>query len=170
MDVALGKVYKLCRVFWCWHSVNLRNFAECFRVDTRQSWEILPSVFFLTLGKLEKLCRVFFRRALGKIDITVPSRQFFCRVFIDTRQTVCRVPDKKHSANYCLPTNQYRVLYAECNTRQTVCRVPLALDKSTVSVVRLKGSLLVQRIISVLLIRYWEARQWTRKDPCQSND
>jgi len=67
-------------------------------------------------------------------------RVYFCRVFTDSRQTVCRVPDEKHSANYCLPTNQCRVLYAECNTRQSicrvflgVCRVPLTLGKSTVS-------------------------------------
>ena len=59
LGVALGKVYKLCRVFSSWHSANLRNFAECFRVDTQQSWETFPSVFLLTLGKLEKLCRVF---------------------------------------------------------------------------------------------------------------
>ena len=54
--LTLGKVCKRCWVLWSWHSANFRN---------------LPSVLELTLGKL---CRVFFRRALGKIAVTVPSR------------------------------------------------------------------------------------------------
>ena len=121
-------------------------FAECFSSDTRQTLETLPSVLFLTPGKVEKICRVFSVVHSAKstspfhpVKIFLP-RVYFCRVFTDTRQTVCRVPDKKHSANYCLPTNQCRVLYAECNTRQSicrvflgVCRVPLTLGKSTVS-------------------------------------
>ena len=108
--------------------------------------ETLPSVLVLTLGKLGKLCRVFSvvhsaksTSPLNPVNFFLP-RVYFCRVFTDSRQTVCRVPDEKHSANYCLPTNQCRVLYAECNTRQSicrvflsVCRVPLTLGKSTVS-------------------------------------
>ena len=49
-------------------------------------------------------------------------------------------PDKKHSANSCLPTKRCRVLYAECYIRQSSCRVflghcrvPLALGETTVS-------------------------------------
>ena len=62
------------------------------------------------------------------------ANQFFLpSVQFDTRQTICRVRDKKHSANSCLPTHRCRVLYAVCYTRQSSCRVPLALGKSTVS-------------------------------------
>jgi len=45
LGVTLGKVSKLCRVFRPWHSAKFRNFAECFGLDTRQSWETLSSVF-----------------------------------------------------------------------------------------------------------------------------
>ena len=97
----------VCRVYWAWHSAkcvnvdecfgldtrqtlqplpsvlvlhsaNFSNFTECFGDDTRQSLQTLPSVLGLTLDKLEKLYRVFFRRALGKIAVTVPSRYHFC--------------------------------------------------------------------------------------------
>jgi len=74
LGVTLGKVCKLCRVVWSWHSANFRNVTECFGIDTRQSLETLSSVLGLTLGKLEKLCQVFLCRALGKIAVTVPSR------------------------------------------------------------------------------------------------
>ena len=57
------------------------GFAECILLDTRQSdhkiWPLracLPSVLGVTLGKVEKLCRLFFRRALGKSAVIVPSR------------------------------------------------------------------------------------------------
>ena len=43
--LTLGKLEELCRVFSCWHSAKLRNFAECFPPDTQQTWETLPSVF-----------------------------------------------------------------------------------------------------------------------------
>ena len=59
-----------------------------------------------------------------------------CRVLF----RLCRVPDKKHSANSCLPTKRCCMLYAECYTRQSSCRVflghcrvPLALGETTVS-------------------------------------
>jgi len=52
LGVTLGKVSKLCRVFWAWHSAKFKNVAECFGLDSR----------------------VCFRRALGKTAVTVPSR------------------------------------------------------------------------------------------------
>ena len=68
------------------------------------------------------------------------SHFYFAECFSGTRQRLCRVPDKKHSANSCLLTKRYRVLYAECYTRQSSCRVfsghcrvPLALGETTVS-------------------------------------
>ena len=67
-------------MFWAWRSANLRNFVECF--------------FVVHSVKSSSPCH--------PVNIFLP-RVYFCRVFIDTRQTVCRVPDK--------------------NTRQTtVCR------------------------------------------------
>jgi len=83
----------------------------------------LPSVFVLTLGKVEKLCRVFFRRALGKIDVTVPSRQFFAECLLtlgklfaecpikNTRQTtVCR----QINAVCCMPSVTLGKAFAGC--------------------------------------------------------
>ena len=98
--LTLGKLYKRYRVFWNWNSAKFRNFAECFGLDTRQTWETLPSVFSSCTRQ---------NRHHRAIPLT-----FFCRVFIDTRQTICRVRDKRHSANYCLPT-----LLMPC----VVCRV-----------------------------------------------
>ena len=68
LGVTLGKVSKLCRVFSSWHSANLRNFAECFRPDTRQTWETLPSVFPSCTRK-------------NRRHRSIPSN-FFCREFI----------------------------------------------------------------------------------------
>ena len=98
---------------------SLKNrFAECNSQKYSANNNPLPSVFSKTLGK----------------PLFLPSVKF------DTRQTICRVRDKKHSANSCLPTHRCRVLYVECYTRQSICRVffglcrvPLALGKTTVS-------------------------------------
>ena len=101
------------------HSANFSNFTECFGDDTRQSLQTLPSVLGLTLGKLEKLYRVFSVGHSAKspspchpVIIFVP-RVSFCRVFIDTRQTI-----------------------AECaikNTRQTTVLAEFLWEKNTVS-------------------------------------
>ena len=138
-------------MFWSWRSANFINVTECFWIDTRQcfgldtrqTWETLPSVF-PSCTRQNRRHRV--------IPLT-----FFCRVFIDTRQTICRVRDKKHSANYCLPT-----LLMPC----VVCRVlhsakqlpsvfgPLALGKATVSCSELLCSK-QQKKINVGLNLHW---------------
>ena len=87
---------------------SLENrFAECNSKNTRQT--II-------------LCRVYFGKTLGK------PLFFLLSVRCDTRQTICRVRDKKHSANYCLPT-----LLMSCVVFLGLCQVPLALGKTTVS-------------------------------------
>ena len=128
LGVALGKVYKLCRVFSSWHSANLRNFAECFRVDTQQSWETFPSVFLLTLGKLEKLCRVFSCWHSAKL------RNFAECFRLDTRQTWETLPSvfpsctRQNRRHRVIPSKIFcrEFIFAECllilgaikNTRQ----------------------------------------------------
>ena len=80
-------------------------FAECLDWDTRQRskvWRVpglghmakkqsLPSARDLTLGK----------RA---VTVSAPSRYFFSpSVGFSSRQIICRVPDRKHSAKSRLP-------------------------------------------------------------------
>ena len=62
-------------------------------------WKIgSPSVIPKNTRQTIILCRVYFGKTLGKPLLFLPSVKF------DTRQTICRVRDKKHSANSCLPT------------------------------------------------------------------
>jgi hypothetical protein len=105
---ALGKDYALCRVSVLQHSANrasLRqhsaqsiHFAECWR---------------RTLDKEHNLCRVSchfaecFSQALGKrpSPFIPPSWPFFLpSVGLGARQSLCRVPDRKHLAKRPLPT------------------------------------------------------------------
>ena len=84
-------------------------------------WKIgLPSVIPKNTRQTIILCRVFFQKHSAN-HFFLPSVKF------DTRQTICQVRDKKHSANSCLRTHRCRVLYAECYTRQSSCRVFLGL-------------------------------------------
>ena len=135
MTIKSARCMLVCRVYWAWHSVKCVNFAECFDLDTRQTLETLPSVLVLTLGKLYKHYRVFWNWHTAKfinfaecfsvvhsakspspchpVNIFLP-RVYFYRVFIDTRQTICRVRDKKTLG---------KLLFADKLMSCVVCRV-----------------------------------------------
>ena len=49
---------RFCRVHDGKHSAKFLNFAECQKLNTRQSFPSLPSVRNKTLGKVSKVCRV----------------------------------------------------------------------------------------------------------------
>jgi hypothetical protein len=69
--------------------------------------KILPSVFAMTLGKLEGFAECYSVLALGKDAITVfsPSTDlFFAEGRFGTRQSLCRVRDKKLLAKSSLPS------------------------------------------------------------------
>ena len=81
------RIRDLCRVQKPWHTAKEPMFAVCQSQGTRQTFE---------------LCRVPRRQAHGKGGRHVTS-QVFCFflpwVNFDTRQKLCRVPDKWHTAN-----------------------------------------------------------------------
>ena len=119
LGMALGKVSKLCRVSIGIHSAKFTNFAECFRLDTQQTWKTLPSVFVLTLGKVEKLCRVFY----SWHSVNLRNFAEYFSVVHSAKSTSPFHPVKFFFAECLLTLGK---LFAECpikNTRQTtVCR------------------------------------------------
>ena len=74
---------------------KLAHFAECPSQGTRQTCP---------------LCRVsrryYTRQSSRHRYPSVPLAFFFAEGHLDTRQSVCRVPDGKHSANTPLPSKQ----------------------------------------------------------------
>ena len=105
------------------------NFAECRPEDTRQRIFLKKIQTLLSAGqghsaknfflkKIKNLCRVPAGLALGKETINgagAVTVAFLCRVPRGSRQSLCRVPDKKHSAKTALPIN-----FLPC----VLCRVP----------------------------------------------
>ena len=77
----------------------------------------LPSVWDPALGKQAVFAECLVVTTLGKVTVTVilPCHLlFFAEGRLDTRQSVCRVLDEKHSATTSLPSKQ-----SSC----AVCRV-----------------------------------------------
>jgi hypothetical protein len=96
----------LCRVSLHQHSAKSIHFAECHYTSTRQRVYTLPSA---DLGHSAKSIHFAecFSQALGKrpSPFLPPLHLFFWpRARLGTRQSLCRVPDKKHSAKRPLPT------------------------------------------------------------------
>ena len=107
------------------HSANFfkknSNFAE-------RRPGALGKEFFLK--KIKNLCRVPAGLALGKETINgagAVTVAFLCRVPRGSRQSLCRVPDKRHSAKRALPINFLPCVL--CRVQFGLCRVPQALDK-----------------------------------------
>jgi len=77
------------------------------------------------LGKNSHFFRVFFRFQLCRVSA-------LCRVS-GTRQSLCRVPDKKHSAKTSLPSHFLpsvirRVLHSANNSPSVLCLLPSVWD------------------------------------------
>jgi len=69
----------------------------------------LPSAGGQTLGKEVGFAECLAVMTLGKVYVTVTLSLhllYFVEGRLDTRQSVCRVPDGKHSANTPLPSKQ----------------------------------------------------------------
>jgi hypothetical protein len=96
----------LCRVSLHQHSAKSICFAECHHTSTRQRAYTLPSADLGYSAKSIHFAECF-SQAFGKrpSPFLPPSRSFFLpRAGLGTRQSLCRVPDKKHSAKRPLPT------------------------------------------------------------------
>jgi len=108
------------------------HFAVCFCHSTRQSMLPGGSIWSLCLSTQQSMlfavCRAV--RAHGKhaVNSGSPLSHFILPcVKSSSRQSVCRVPEKRHTANMALPAAVCHVLFAVCSTRQKVCRVPFRL-------------------------------------------
>ena len=70
---------RFCRVHDGKHSAKFLNFAECQKLNTRQSFPSLPSVRNKTLGKVSQVCRVSeLKHSANKLQrsdfmVTLPS-------------------------------------------------------------------------------------------------
>ena len=110
----------LCRVSSIWHSTKMTSLpsvrdltlskdsrlVECPGFDT---WQIRHVCRVSDIGHSAKNSGLPSVRSgtLGKRVVTVsaPSRYFFSSsVGFSSRQSICWVPDRKHSAKRCLPT------------------------------------------------------------------
>jgi hypothetical protein len=111
VSLALGKEASFVECLLEYSTKNLTkglvggSFVECRSIDTRQGGN------FFAEGHLEHSAKAP-SPSPGSVTDT-----FLCRVPTDTRQRLCRVPDKKYSAKmslsmYCLPSSLYRVLHS----------------------------------------------------------
>ena len=116
----LGLKWHLCWVFVLWHSAKKRTFvrsglvfAECPVFDTRQRRQVcrvpeiwhsanqpgLPSVRELALDKGGRFaeCQVRNTRQTRRDRLGAVTLLFSPSVGFSSRQSICRVPDRKHS-------------------------------------------------------------------------
>ena len=119
--------WSLCRVHKPKHSLKWPS-----RVCRKAA---LPSARTLALGKDSKLCRVLPLGTRRSRRQRPPPRGNFAE-YRGSRQPLCRVPEKGHSAKPLCRQRLCRVVFAECYTRQRLrwvlsglCRVHLALGK-----------------------------------------
>ena len=182
--------HPLCRVLKSWHSAKIwtfaecqdpalgkattwrdpsGRFAECLLLGTRQRFESLPSARTQhsakrprggTLGGHFAECLPLgTRQSLRHCHPTLP----FCRVSFGSRQSLCRVPEKKHSAKppspslgkvfaKCIPA------FAECFWHSAKCQNPIVncsilLDCSPMAFIReLADKLSSHRILSPCML------------------
>jgi hypothetical protein len=106
----------LCRVLLPRHSAKIlakgptrRSFAECLLELSAQGLAVGPTgpVFAegLTLGKIGLFaeCHRMHSANNPSLSLGAVTVTFLCRVPNGTRQSLCRVPDKKYSAKRLLP-------------------------------------------------------------------
>jgi hypothetical protein len=96
----------ICRVSLHQHSAKSIWFAKCHCTSTRQRAYTLPSASLKHSAKSIHFAECF-SQALGKrpSPFLPPSCPFFWpRAGLGTWQSLCRVPNKKHSAKRPLPT------------------------------------------------------------------
>jgi len=113
--LAHGKVSLIRRVFLHWHTAKI---------------ETLPCASQMPHGKLGVFAVCLPSTALGKpaINGRPPSRfLFFAECVLGTRQNLCRVSYKRHSAKPALPTKVSPSVF--CRVQNGLCRVPRALGK-----------------------------------------
>ena len=95
------------------------GFAECLGKGTRQTSKVLPRL----LQKHSANVKV-----LLSVTVTWPSvghaPTFFCRGRLSTRKSLCRVPDRKHSAKSCLLSDP--IPCHVCRGRLTANTLPCA--------------------------------------------
>jgi hypothetical protein len=86
---------------------------------------------------------------------------FLCRVPNDTRQSLCRVPDKKYSAKRLCRCTVRRAFFAECYTRQSLCRVYNSLCR----VLRHTAKALIPVVTAVILLAVHSRRAESQHCP-----
>jgi hypothetical protein len=96
----------LCRVSLHQHSAKSIRFAECHYTSTRQRAYTLPSADLGHSAKSIHFAKCFSgtRQTSVTVSSAVMSIFFWPRAGLGTRQSLCRVPDKKLSAKRPLPT------------------------------------------------------------------
>jgi hypothetical protein len=119
-------------VLWPWHSAKRPRFAECRTEHSIKNLTKGPA------GGSFVECRYagnqqrgnFFAKCIRRHSAKPPSPlpgavtiAFLCRVPSGTRQSLCRVPDKKYSTKNLCRCTVRRALFVECDTRQRLCQV-----------------------------------------------